>query len=85
MKLQDKTNNNVILQAVDGAAVTASDSTILQAGVLYVGTGGTVKVRTRQGTDLTFANVQNGSILPIMIDMVYSTGTVDASDMIILW
>lgn len=46
-------------------AVTPSDSTVL-AGVrsIYVGTGGTV-VATVGGSDVTFANVPDGTTLPI--------------------
>jgi hypothetical protein len=79
----DHYNSPVFYQAEDGAAVTVSDSTVLQPGVLYVGTGGTVVVRTRMGTDLTFTNVNDGSFLPVVVDKVYSTSTT-ASNMLIL-
>jgi hypothetical protein len=73
----------IFWQPENGAAVTASDSTILAPGVLFVGTGGNVNVRTRQGTDLVFSNVANGTFLPVVVDMVYSTSTT-ASDILIL-
>lgn len=63
--------------ANDGFAVTPSDTTVfrLMAAALYVGTGGSVVVRTRGGSDVTFANVPDGTILPIRCDMVKaSTG-----------
>ena len=73
----------VFYQAQNGAAVTVSDTTVFQPGVLYVGTGGTVVVKTREGTDLTFTNVADGSFLPIVVTMVYATNTT-ASDILIL-
>ena len=81
--IHDHHNSPIFFQGEDGASVTASDSTILQVGVLYVGTGGDVNVRTRQGTDLVFKNVNDASFLPIVVDMVYSTSTT-ASDILIL-
>lgn len=72
----------VIYNPEDGASVTTSDTTVLQPGTLYVGATGDVKVRTRAGTDLTFKNVPVGW-MPILVDMVYSTGTT-ASEILIL-
>lgn len=80
----DVTKGPVVFQATDGADVTASDSTVLSPGVLFVGTGGNVVVRTKGGTDLTFNNVADASFLPVVVDMVYSTNTT-ASDIIILY
>ena len=81
--LYDHHNSPIFFQAEDGSVITKSDSTVLMPGVLYIGTGGIVKVRTRRGTDLTFVNVANASFLPVVVDMVYST-TTTASDMLIL-
>jgi hypothetical protein len=58
-----------------GAAVTPHDSTAVNFDALYVGTGGNVKVRTHDNTDLTFNNVSNGQILPVAANLVYTTGT----------
>lgn len=82
-KIYDHHNQPVYFQAESGASVTKSDSTVLQPGVLFIGTGGDVAVRTRMGDDLTFANVADASFLPVVVDMVYSTGTA-ASDILIL-
>jgi len=73
----------VFFQAETGAAVTKSDTTTLQAGVLYVGGAGNVNVRTRLGADLLFIGVPAGTFLPIVVDMVYSTSTT-ATNILIL-
>ena len=60
----------------DAAEVTASDSADLaQFSVIYVGTGGNVKVITAQGSTVTFPNVLNGATLPVRVRRVFSTGT----------
>ena len=79
----DHHQSPVFFQGEDGASVTASDSTVLAPGVLFIGSGGDVNVRTRAGTDLVFKNVNDASFLPIVVDMVYTTSTT-ASDILIL-
>lgn len=79
----DVSGGPVSFQAIGGAAVTASDTTVLQPGPLYVGTGGTVVVTTKNGTALTFVNVADGTFLPVIVTQVLSTGTT-ASDILIL-
>lgn len=60
----------------DAAAVTPSDSVNLDdISVIYCGSGGTIKVTTAQGSDVTFANLAAGSILPLQVRRVWSTGT----------
>lgn len=81
--LVDRAGGIVTQQAILGENVTPSDSTILENGCLYVGTGGNIKVRLVGGSVLTFSNVTDGSFLPIVVNMVYSTDTT-ASDIIIL-
>lgn len=66
----------------DAAAVTPSDTVNLSTpSVIFVGTGGNVKVKTAQGTDVTFTGVLSGSILPLQVLRVFSTGTT-ASNMV---
>lgn len=48
---------------------------------LYVGGDGDVAVRMFDGTDVTFANVPAGTILPIMVKRVLATGT-DATSIV---
>ena len=64
-------------------AVTPSDSTDLDIGVLFVGTGGDVKVDlATYGTSVTYKHVADGVFLPVLVKRVYSTGTT-ASDIVI--
>ncbi len=67
--------------------LTINSTTNLNSSVLYVGTGGTVKVlltgKTTVGEALIFANVPDGSFLPVTVDYVLATGTT-ASDIISL-
>ena len=57
-----------------------------QGGVsrsLFIGIGGDVKVKTRDGSILTF-HVQDGTELHVQVDMVYKIGT-DAQSMVLMW
>lgn len=67
-----------------GEAVTlGSDwtpgATLTTAGgvrALFVGTGGSVKVDFADGgSGITLSNVQNGSLLPLRVTKIYSSGT----------
>lgn len=62
--------------AYDAASITPSDTTRI-GGVrgLYIGGAGDVKITTEGGSDITFAGVVAGSILPIRATRVYATGT----------
>lgn len=70
---------SILSPAEDGAAVTPHDTTALarMTKALYIGGAGTgaLKVRTKLGNDLTFAGLTANTILPIQVDLVYSTGT----------
>lgn len=62
------------------AVVTASDSTVLEVTrALYVGGGGNVAVTTLNGDSVTFVGVGAGTILPIQVTKVLSTGTTATS------
>ena len=63
--------------AYDAAAVTPSDSGVISpvARGLYIGGAGAVKVDTEGGTAVTFSGATAGSILPVKVKRVYSTGT----------
>lgn len=51
---------------------------------LYIGTGGTVVLRTASGaTDVTFKNLASGQILPVRAQFVRATGTT-AADIVAL-
>jgi hypothetical protein len=51
---------------------------------LYVGTGGTLRVITAGGQDVTFNGILGGTFLPVQIDKVFKTGTT-ATNLIALW
>lgn len=52
--------------------------------VLYIGTGGALRVLTAGGQDVTFANVLGGTFFPVQILKVFSTGT-SAANIVALW
>jgi hypothetical protein len=63
----------------NGAAVitpnNSADLTVY-ARAIYVGVGGNITVdMTDSGTNITFLAVPQGTILPIQVKRVYSTGT----------
>lgn len=55
-----------------------------QGCVLYVGTGGNIRVTTSGNDIITFVNVQDGTFFPINVISVFATGTT-ASNLIALW
>jgi hypothetical protein len=89
---------NLKLQASRAAAVTPSNTVnIPYPGdntaspnearwpcVLYVGTGGTLRILTADGDDVTLLNVANGTFIPIQVIRVFATSTT-ASGIIALW
>lgn len=64
----------------DAATVTTSDSVNFDTpSVVFVGGGGTVRVLTAQGTDVTFVGVLAGSILPVQVLRVFASTTTATS------
>jgi hypothetical protein len=63
--------------AQDAEAVTPSDATALPrvARGIYVGSTGNLRVRMVSGTDVTFAAVPAGTLLPLRATHVLATGT----------
>lgn len=61
-------------------AITPSDTTDLTEAVraLYVGSGGSISLRTVSGATATFLSVSAGSILPVRADRVMQAGTTAA-------
>ena len=60
----------------DAAAVTPSDTNNLrEPSVIFVGTTGSLRVLTAQGSDVTFNSVQPGAILPVQVLRVFATTT----------
>lgn len=83
------------LQGFNASDVTPSDTENITLGgsvidgldngvCLYIGSGGDVKVTMIGGQTVTFANVPNGSFLPIQVNKVWATGT-GASSIIALY
>jgi len=52
--------------------------------VLYVGTGGDLRVLTAGGDDVTFTAFPSGGFLPVQVIRVFSTNTT-AAGVIALW
>lgn len=84
---------NQKLQVERAAAVIPSDTvnisyvgggTIDWPCVLYVGTGGDLRVMTAGGDDVVFTGVVSGAFLPVQVIRVYSTNTT-ASNIVALW
>ena len=79
--------NKVTQQAIKAVEVDVDSSDVTLAipgSVLYIGTGGDVKVTTISGDDVTFKNLANGSVLAVQVKKVFSTGT-DADDIVALY
>lgn len=55
-----------------------------QGAVLYIGTGGVLKVTTSGNDDVSFANIQDGTFFPINVVKVFYTETTCAN-IIALW
>jgi hypothetical protein len=80
------------LQSGKAKVVTPSDTDNIfydNAGdnsgcVLYVGTGGNLRVLTVSGDDIVFTNIQDGMFLPIQVLRVFSTNTT-ALNIVALW
>jgi hypothetical protein len=80
------------LQAGRAASVTKSDTVDIPSVsggenngcVLYVGTGGILRVLTVGGDDVTFTNVPNGSFIPVQVIRVFAS-TTSATNIIALW
>lgn len=65
------------LAARDAAAITLDDDADTNVfDALYVGTGGAaLKVTTALGNDVTFGNVESGTVIPLRVTRVFDTGT----------
>lgn len=57
---------------------------INEGAVLYVGTGGDLKVELFGGSVVTLTNVNDGQFVPLQVVKVFSTGTT-ADDIVALW
>ncbi len=78
--------NKVTQQAIKAVDVVPAtlETLAIPGAVLYIGTGGNVKVDTVSGDTVTFKNVADGSVLAVQVKKVYNTGT-SAGDIIALY
>lgn len=75
--MADVTGDGLGAPAVNGFSITPSDVTAFSVDprALYIGGAGDVAVVMRGGPTLTFSGCAAGSILPIRVTKVLSTGT----------
>lgn len=60
----------------DAGVVTPSDTVnFAEASVIFVGTTGSLRVLTDQGSDVTFNAVPGGTVVPLQVIRVYASGT----------
>lgn len=81
-----KFSNNLESPSKHAAAVTPSNSTDLEyaSRALYVGSSGNVQITTVGGETVMLANINAGSLVPIRVSRVWSTGTT-ATNILALW
>jgi hypothetical protein len=80
------------LQPARAAVVTKSDTVnipnpgngAVEGCVLYVGTGGILRVFTAGGDDITLLNVANGTFIPLQVIRVFAS-TTTANNIVALW
>jgi hypothetical protein len=73
-----QTNYSPTFPMYPGGATTVAQSDTVNLptpSVIYVGGSGNVKVTTAQGDDVTFNGLLTGSIIPVQVIRVWSTGT----------
>lgn len=76
-------NANIFTGALD-SYIVYSQNQKNEGCVLYIGTGGSLKVETHSGNQVTFVNVLGGTFLPVQVLKVFSTGT-SAANIVALW
>jgi hypothetical protein len=69
---------------VDITTPSSEDGLSVEPCVLYTGSGGTIRVLTAGGDDVTLVSVPSGVVLPIQIVRVFSA-TTNATGMVALW
>jgi hypothetical protein len=71
------TQSSLSSPASGGIAVEPNDETSLTetSRALYVGSGGTLRVRMLSGETLDFTGISTGALLPIRVTQVLASGT----------
>jgi hypothetical protein len=72
-------NNNDLL--LSGGAITEGSN---NGACLFIGTGGDIQVTMLGGQTVIFANIPDGTFLPIQVRRVWSTNT-NATDILALY
>lgn len=75
---------NANIFTVLGEAYTIYVQNDKNPSVLYIGTGGNLRVITAGGQDVTFNGILGGTFLPVQVLKVFQTGTT-ATNLIALW
>ena len=84
-KLQQSRANAVVKSDTENiSAPSTQDGSYSEPCVLYTGSGGTIRVLTAGGDDVTLVSVQAGVVLPLQIVRVFSS-TTNATGMVALW
>ena len=76
-------NANIFLSTAESYTIYAQ-SQVKNAAVLFIGVGGTLRVITAGGQDITFNAILGGTFLPVQVIKVFKTGT-SATNLIALW
>jgi hypothetical protein len=76
--------NTNIFSTIGNAYSIYSQNTKSEGCVLYIGTGGNIRIQTAGGQDVVFVNVLGGTFLPIQVLKVFATSTT-ASNIVALW
>ena len=71
------TQSSLSSPASSGTAIQPSDETPLPetSRALYIGAGGSLRVRMLSGESLDFEGVPAGALLPVRVTHVFATGT----------
>jgi len=84
-KLQQSRAKAVVKSDTENiASPSTQDGSSSEPCVLYTGSGGTIRVLTAGGDDVTLVSVPAGVVLPLQIVRVFSS-TTNATGMVALW
>jgi hypothetical protein len=72
--------------ATDASVISPNDVSVLSSvpRAIYVGNGGDLAVEMQGGQNITFANIQGGTVLAVRVLRVLQTGTT-ATGIVALW
>lgn len=71
--------------ATGGASVTPSDTDAVDFNGLYIGGAGDIKVDLLNGSTVTLSSALAGTIYPLRVTKVYSTGTTATNIVGLTW